>query len=134
MASFATFIRRIQRRARQVEEGAGRKQRRAALAINQTVILATPVDTGRARANWQVAIGSPITEAIDDEDPAGVATISRNEGVIKGHRDKRDIILSNNVPYINELNKGSSSQAPAMFVELAVEQAIRAVGLERVFR
>jgi hypothetical protein len=29
--------------------------------------------------------------------------------------------LSNNVPYIRQLNAGSSQQAPAMFVEKAAE-------------
>ena len=134
MASLKNFARRIQRRARQVETGASQALRATALVINQTVILATPVDTGHARANWQVGIDTPIQEEIDEEDQGGSATIGRNAGVIRGATIKKTIILSNNVPYIHKLNEGSSSQAPAQFVQLAVLEAITAVQKTRFFK
>ncbi len=134
MASPKAFVRRIQRRARQVETGASDLLRATALVINQTVIGATPVDTGHARANWQVGIDAPITEEIEEEDQSGAATIARNAGTIRGSTPQRSIILSNNVPYINRLNEGSSAQAPAMFVQLAVADAVAAVQKTRFFR
>ncbi len=134
MASPAVFARRIARRARQVETGASRTVRRVALAINQSVIFATPVLTGHARANWQIGIESPVTDEIDEEDKSGQTTIIRNESVIQTSKPRKSIILSNNVPYIHVLNEGSSAQAPEQFVQIAVKDAIAAISRTKVFK
>ncbi len=134
MASPKIFARRIQRRARQVETGTSDAVKMAALIINQAVVLETPVDTGHARANWQVGLVAPITKEIDAEDKEGGATIARNNTLIKAREKRVDIILSNNVSYINELNEGSSSQAPAGFVQLAVLAAVGTLAKTRVFK
>ena len=78
MASLKTFARRIRALGQQVEIGSDRLVRETAVVINQSVVTATPVQFGRARANWQANIGSPITEAIDELDPTGQRTIIRN--------------------------------------------------------
>ncbi len=134
MASPKVFAMRIARRARQVETGASRMVRATALIINQVIISETPVDTGHAKANWQVGISEPITSEIDEEDPGGSATIERNASTIRQAPPHKDIILSNNVPYIHELNDGSSSQAPEQFVQIAVAEAILAAKKTRFFR
>ncbi len=134
MVSPDVFARRIQRRAQQVEVGASDAVKSAALIINQVVILETPVKSGHARANWQIGLVAPITKEIDDEDKAGAATIARNNTLIRARTNKVDIILSNNVPYINRLNEGSSSQAPAGFVQLAVLAAVAVLVKTRVFK
>lgn len=134
MASFDVFIKRIRGRAEEVEQGARRVQRRAAIAINQTVVLATPVDTGHARANWQVGLGSAPKNELDEEDKAGGPTLARNNSAIGKSPLRKAIFLSNLVPYIGELNRGSSAKAPAMFVQLAVQEAISAVARTKVFR
>ena len=134
MASPSVFARRMQRRAQQVEVGASDAVKSAALVINQVVVLETPVDTGHARANWQIGLVAPITKEIDEEDKPGAATIARNNTLIKARTKRVDIILSNNVPYINELNEGSSSLAPAGFVQLAVLAAVAALVKTRVFK
>ncbi len=121
-------------RARQVETGASQMVRATALIINQVIVNETPVDTGHARANWQIGISEPITSEIDEEDPSGAATIERNAGTIRQAPPRKDIILSNNVPYIHKLNEGSSSQAPAQFVQMAVAQAVAAAKKTRFFR
>ena len=134
MASPSVFARRIRRRASQVEIGASQAIRATALVISQTVIGATPVDTGHARANWQVGIDAPITEEIDEEDQSGAATITKNAGTIRAATPQKSIILSNNLPYINLLNDGTSSQAPPGFVQIAVLEAIAAVKKTRFFK
>lgn len=134
MAGFDLFAKRIRKRAQEVETGARRKQRRAALAINQTVILETPVLTGHARANWQVGLGVAQKSELDEEDKSGGPTIGRNRAEINRSRQGKAIFISNNVPYINELNAGSSAKAPAMFVQIAVQEALSAVARTKVFR
>lgn len=125
MATPTQFARRIRRRAKQVEENSSKAAVEAALLISQTVIVATPVDTGRARANWFANIGTPITQESDGTDPSGAATIARNAGIIPIKLPGQTIFLSNNLPYIQFLNEGSSAQAPAMFVEQAIATAVR---------
>lgn len=123
MPDLFNFARRIRRRGRMVEEGSSRIVVETAIVIDQAVVLATPVDTGRARANWQAAIGAPITEATEETDQSGQTTLSRNNAVIRTHRGGQTVYLSNNVAYIGALNNGSSSQAPANFVGIAVRDA-----------
>ena len=134
MASPKVFARRILRRARQVEIGGLEALRATAVVVNQTVVLTTPVKFGHARANWQIGIDTSITEEIDENDISGAATISRNNGTIRSSTPQKIIVLSNNVPYIQQLNEGSSSQAPAMFVQIAILQAITAVKRTRFFK
>lgn len=134
MASPKVFAERIRRRARQVEKGASAALRATALVISQTVTLATPVDTGHARANWQVGIDTSITEEIDANDESGAATVSKNAGTIRTAQPRKMIVLSNNVPYILRLNEGSSEQAPAMFIQIAILQAVAALKKTRFFK
>lgn len=134
MADLATFARRIRALGARVEDNSNEVVRRTALAINQAVVLATPVDTGRARANWQVGIGEPVEETTTETDPSGGATVSRNNQVIGQSTPGQDIHLSNNLDYIEALNNGSSSQAPAGFVEEAVAAGTAVINTARVVK
>lgn len=122
--------------SRQVESNANSMLVRGALAANQAIVLATPVDTGRARANWQANVGSALTGALTDIDRSGGDTISRNARKISGRRpgSGQEIHITNNVDYINQLNQGSSAQAPAGFVETAVMVALNAIRAGRILR
>lgn len=101
--------------------------RKYAILASQAVIVATPVDTGRARANWQVSIGAPATAALESTDAQGA--LERNKGIISAHRASagQELYLQNNVAYIERLNQGWSAQAPAGFVEKALITAARAL-------
>lgn len=78
--------------------------------------LATPVDTGQARANWQ--LGDSIPQA-----PLWDAT-EINKGDLKKAKIVpfyKNFYIINNLPYIIELERGSSAQAPQGMVKLTVE-------------
>lgn len=105
-----------------------------ALTVDQTVVSSTPVDTGRARGNWQVSLGFPVVEEQDLVDKAGTVTIAAGAAVIRSRQSGQTIFISNNVPYIGRLNQGSSSQAPANFVEMAVMDGIRALNGQTITR
>lgn len=122
--NLGSFARRIRKVAADIEPAVDDTLRKVALVANQTVIMATPVDTGRARANWQVSIDTEIDSEVDSTNAQGA--IARNASVIRGYRNG-SIILQNNLPYIGALNNGSSAQAPAGFVEKAIQAAARAV-------
>ena len=134
MADLRTFVRRIRARGRQVDEEVNRTVVQAAQVVNQAVILATPVDTGRARANWIASVGVPVTTPTDDADPEGGDRIAQNAVTIAGRRNDQTIFISNNVDYIGFLNQGSSSQAPANFVEIAVQQGLSFLRRKRILR
>jgi hypothetical protein len=88
------------------------------------VVLKTPVDTGRARGNWEVTTGKPsvnvdiasyegkhIPEKLAETVVASRA-IENGAGVIATAEPEKQVIwVSNNVPYIEELENGSSKQA-----------------------
>ena len=60
------------------------------------VIMATRVDTGRLRGNWQTSIGQPKMDEIDRLDPNG--TLARAEAAETIRGDTVDY-LTNNLPY-----------------------------------
>lgn len=98
--------------------------RKVALDLLRGIVLDTPVDTGRARANWQASVGSPIISQVDYAGgPGGAAYAALAEGArtiqAAGQGDDpQDVVifLSNNVPYIDALEHGHSAQAPAGMV------------------
>jgi len=93
-----------------------------ALELFSRVILKTPVDKGRARANWQVAIGGAPNGTLELEDKSGTATISAVTASAAGLRAGDVIFLVNNLPYIQRLEDGYSGQAPAGMVGLTVQE------------
>ncbi len=134
MASLRIFAQRIRRLAGRVEKNANLVVINTAIAIDQVVVLATPVDTGRARGNWQVGVGVAMRGELDRLDTSGNATIAENTVRAKTRKLGQDIFISNNLPYIVSLNEGSSSQAPAGFVEEAVQVASVAVTQAKLLR
>jgi hypothetical protein len=79
-----------------------------------------PVDTGRARATWgiftpqHIVYFTPRNLPMPDE---SIWEVSGDGLSITQGADLRDY------NYIDELNAGSSKQAPAMFLDVAAEQA-----------
>jgi len=95
-------------------------QQKLGLEALRRVVLKTPVDTGRARANWQTSLGSPVEGVLNRVDPSGGVAIAEGTGVIVAVQPFQDIWLSNNVPYIISLEDGSSKQAPAGMVAVTI--------------
>lgn len=87
--------------------------RAVALEALKGVVRMTPVDTGRARANWQVSQDAPATGEVDATDKPGAATIGAGSVEIAAARPFTVTYVTNNLPYIEELEGGSSKQAPA---------------------
>lgn len=136
MASLEEFARRIQIRANVLEENTNKMVRATALAIDQTVVTSTPVDTGRARSNWITQLGSPFRGTIEPYSPGEKlgkgeqanrsAAINQAGDVIGQRKLGQDIYISNNLPYIKKLDEGSSAQSPAGFVGKAIQAGVRA--------
>lgn len=128
------FARRMRQIAREIEPAVGGAVNTAAGLILATVIPATPVDTGRARGNWQVSIGVAIRSEIERLDKTGAGTLNQGRSQISMRPPGQTIYISNNVPYIGRLNEGYSAQAPAAFVEMAVRTAVAHLRNVRIVR
>ena len=106
-----------------VPEAHGLLVKKIAFELFTRIVLKTPVDTGRARANWSVSIGAPSGTISAATDKAGGATISAGVQGINGAAPAQQVIwLENNLPYIEALEDGSSLQAPAGMVEGSLQE------------
>jgi hypothetical protein len=102
----------------------GKIARVATLELFNGVIRATPVDTGRARGNWQTSVGAPVNGEIAREgDAAALAEVEAKTPQGAG----QITYLSNNLPYIDELENGSSKQAPEGMVRKNMDRVQRMV-------
>lgn len=81
---------------------------------------------GRARGNWFVSIGEAGTEVTTEVDANGDVTVARGGAVIGTYKNVKgfpQIVIYNNVPYINRLENGySERQAPAGMVAITVAE------------
>lgn len=87
-----------------------------ALTLINKVSLRTPVDTGRARANWFLAEGAPrieTTESTTPEDHNAVSLTGRSV-----------IFITNSLPYIVPLEYGHSKQAPYGMLRIAIAEVM----------
>ncbi len=142
MASLGQFSRRIQVLGDRIEKNANLVKRKVALAVDQAVVLGTPVDTGNARSNWLVSLSQPRQDQISPYAPGNKLgrgeranaqnAINQGASVVGVARTGQDIYIVNNVDYIGDLNQGSSRQAPANFVEMAVLSGSQVVNSARV--
>lgn len=108
-----------------------RTVQRIALNVVANLQEDTPVDTGWARANWIPEIGTPFEGTAGTREAAesgNVDVATQQFGIAKvatAYKLGPPIYITNNVPYIERLNEGSSSQAPAAFVQAAILRAVR---------
>lgn len=101
-------------------------------AIAPVLVYSTPVLSGRARANWQGSIGSIPKNTLYYPHPAAPTTPSQgaSEGLrsldaaIAAYNGRAYMAFTNNLDYMDALNNGYSRQAPAGFVEKAVQAGI----------
>jgi len=107
------------------------------------LVQVTPVDTGEALSNWQASLAEPSLEQIAAYVPspkgrmkdgawshavdpsitaqANIApTLEAGMMIIKSKQHGIPLFISNNSEYIVVLDQGSSTQAPAGFVDRAI--------------
>jgi len=124
-----------------IREGLVEKAVRSlALRAYQALLAASPVDTGFFRAGWTASVGAP--DRAGPELPATPSdrdtTVAQASGLLATRQGQAAAVaggykvgqgpafIVNNVRYGVYLNEGSSAQAPARFVELAILEAVAA--------
>lgn len=99
-----------------------------AMTVTRDLAYKTPVDTSNALSNWQGSLNAPNLSEIDPHLPgvkgstkirSANATIDVMQDVLEDKKPGETIFIANAVPYIGRLNRGSSQQEPAGFVERA---------------
>lgn len=111
--------------ARFVEKAKGNVDlvvRKVALDVFKRVIMKSPVDTGRFRGNWQVAIGSIPAGTLQIDDKAGTATIAKVTAATMRLQAGQVITLVNNLVYARALEYGHSKQAPNGMIRLTLTE------------
>jgi len=118
--SFAIDLTRI---TQKYKKGVGVVVKKITMEAFRRVIMRTPVDTGRARANWSVSEGQVgTTYDIETTDKAGTKTVATAVRTVNGWECTGSIFLTNNLPYILNLEHGGSGQAPQGMVKLTVAE------------
>lgn len=106
--------------------------KRLTLNITANLTEDTPKDTGWAAANWVPNVGAPkglgdtpdsrserqarVVGATNSQQAAG-ALIAASYRLNQG-----SVFIANSVPYIVDLNEGSSLKAPSGFVQAAIQR------------
>jgi len=102
-----------------------------ALKITERVIKRTPVDTGRARGNWQIGINHRPQSVLKKTDKRGGQTTKKASSSISRAKATDRISIINNLPYIEVLEMGrhntskgerGSLQAPLGMVRVTVAE------------
>lgn len=103
------------------EEIADKAVRKVGLTAYSTLVVTTPVKTGRARNGYVMTNGSPSSEVSAeglDHYPAPDAIPS----AVRKAKLGEPIYIVNNVEYIGFLDDGSSQQAPGGMTSVMVAQ------------
>jgi len=80
-------------------------------ALNK-ILMRTPVDTGRARGNWQVSIANYPFGEVRSTDRGGGTTTQKGAAALANLTPFQVVYIANNLPYIQALENGSSKQSP----------------------
>lgn len=130
---FADFDKRMQTLGQRVYRRSNEGVKEIASQIVSNLSEDTPKDTGQAAANWQVGLvnrPSEFKEGYTDI-PGALATA---QATIATRVSGQAVYITNNTPYIGELNRGSSKQAPTGFIEKAMQRAETAVKKIRLLK
>lgn len=84
------------------------------------IVRSTPVKDGYARGGWYVTTGRAGTSAPRAPDKDGGLTILAGIMALRGASPFKDVFINNDVPYIEDLENGSSGQAPEGMVRVSL--------------
>lgn len=114
-----TFTAQLKRFATKAKKKPVEAQRKIFIELSSRIIQRTPVDTGRARANWNAAIGGADTSITDATDQSGSKAISDATVTAVSNGKGQTLYLTNSLPYIQRLEDGWSQQAAQGMVKLS---------------
>jgi hypothetical protein len=108
----------------------GAATEKVVILIHGDVVNQTPRLTGRAAGSWGISLDTPGDYELPEGEYGGSGRAAQSQQRVLRQLQKtpfRTVWIYNNLSYIEELNMGSSRQAPAGFVELSLAAAEAAV-------
>lgn len=93
---------------------------KATYDIFRTVILKSPVDTGRFRGNWITSADGYGQITVDDLDAIGSMTTKKMSEIVFKTKAGGVVYMVNNLPYAQRLEYGYSQQAPSGMVRTTI--------------
>lgn len=129
------FTRRMATIQANVDKNLERNIRKSATVILRDVTLATPVDTGRLRANTNVGIGqADLTDGPGvgpsggkNAGPATQLALQRGQARIKQHQPGQSIHISNNTEYAQIVEEGTATRPGTHFFKRGVQYGVAAL-------
>ena len=131
MATLFDLAYRMTAASKSIETKTNEVAKKVATGIAEYLATATPVDTSNAISNWQVGLGSPVRNEIGPHypgrsgstyAPSSKQTILEAVAEIDKKQPGQAVYISNNVDYIEDLNRGASPQAdPGFATEVAIQ-------------
>ena len=121
--SFADDIKRFSAKTSKAHDEIARG---TTIALFNAVIMDTAVDEGRLRGDWQTTVGQPATGENGRFDAAGTAAMAEvvaNTPPGAG----QETLLTNNMPYCEKIENGSSDKAPQGMVHRNVDRFQRLI-------
>ncbi|MEF3698704.1 hypothetical protein [Desulfolutivibrio sp.] len=91
--------------------------------MSDRIVDSTPVDTGRAKFNNQIAVNTIPQSALFGTDKDGTETKQRNKAEIEKSGMEDTVHLYNQVTYVDGLEHGTSKQAPNGFYGVNIGDA-----------
>lgn len=119
--SFANDVRRFSLKS---GDALDKTVRAVTISLFNGIIRDTPVDTGRARGAWETTVGQASTstpERLDKTGSLAMAEVVANTPPGAG----QETYIANNLPYIANLERGSSKQAPEGMVRRNMDRIER---------
>ena len=120
------FEKDIKSFAKRVDEDFSSVFKNLAFRALTEVVKTTPVDTGRARANWNIGVNQPNIEVKEYKDlslgQASAAAINKGRSLSKEELTPKDVVyITNNVEYIDILENGDGNRPPNNMVKGALQ-------------
>lgn len=115
--------------AEKIEVANSERAIKVTMAMLDYLVYKTPVDTSTALSNWQVSLGAPNSLFINayvpgflgyTQAPSAREALEVAKRILETKKPGQTIWLSNNAPYIMDLEHGTSKQAPAGFMSGAL--------------
>lgn len=115
----------VQRVMNELDRFASRVITLIAVEITSNLIGTTPVDTGWARANWLPSVRAPRGSPAGSRESVSSSAQASGLAQLKAYRlNMGSVFIANNVPYIGDLNNGTSRKAPAGFVQSSILRGV----------
>lgn len=135
MSNTKGFLDDLDKFADSLDIGVETVVKKIALEVFNGVVLKTPVDTGRARASWVIGVERRVNSPkvadgrkFSEQEAQNLAL--RQLAALDTLKPYETVFISNSLPYIGELEDGSSFQAPLGMVAVTlseVKQDIRRI-------